>query len=160
MATVAGPSDGLLIKHLWMKVTEEECDTKVRSDSSAARSMVRRQGIGRVPHMDASLVWIQQKEKETALLRTEPNCADICAKSLARKRAMGLLYMLKMVTHGDDRIGGTNEQGIEETDEKQRPTCGIAPFDGQHGPSWRSLLQYIINKRPSISRRRRMETMM
>ena len=48
VAVVAGSSDGLLVKHLWEKIREEKCEMKVRSDSSAARSMVQRQGIGRV----------------------------------------------------------------------------------------------------------------
>ena len=56
VAVVAGSSDGLLIKLLWEKVTEERCEMKVRSDSSAARSMVQQQGIGRVRHLDASLL--------------------------------------------------------------------------------------------------------
>ena len=53
---------------------------KVRSDSSAARAMVQRQGIGRVRHLDASLLWVQQKEKDkvltTGAIPTELNCAD------------------------------------------------------------------------------------
>ena len=67
MAVVAGCSDGLLIKHLWMQMTGEGCQMRVRSDSSAARAMVQRQGIGRVRHLDASLLWVQQKEKDKVL---------------------------------------------------------------------------------------------
>ena len=36
VAVVAGCSDGLLIKHLWMQVTGEGCQMRVRSGSSAA----------------------------------------------------------------------------------------------------------------------------
>ena len=54
---------------------------KVRTDSSAARSMVQRQGIGRVRHLDASLLWVQQKESERAFsvaaIPSELNSADI-----------------------------------------------------------------------------------
>ena len=84
MAVVAGSSDGLLVKHLWEKVTEEKCEMKVRPDGSAARAMVQRQGIGRVRHLDASLLWVQQKEKEKVLsigpIPTELNCADLGTK--------------------------------------------------------------------------------
>ena len=76
---MVGCSEGLLIKHLWDQLTGKKCVMKVRSDSSAARAMVQGQGIGRVRHLDASLLWIQQKEKET------------------QNRHMALLYMLKMV---------------------------------------------------------------
>ena len=71
--------------------------------------MVQRQGIGRVRHLDASLLWIQQKEKEKILsvspIPTDLNCADIGTKNLAKKRLLGLLYMLKMVNAVYDRIG-------------------------------------------------------
>ena len=54
VAIVAGCSDGMLIRHLWMTMVGEPCDMKVRSDSSAARAMVQRQGIGRVRHLRCS----------------------------------------------------------------------------------------------------------
>ena len=63
VAMVGGCSDGLLVRHLWMEMTKDELEMKVRSDSSAARAMVQRQGIGRVRHLDAALLWIQQKRR-------------------------------------------------------------------------------------------------
>ena len=50
VAMVAGCSEGLLIKHLWQQLTGAACILKIRSDSSAARAMTQRQGIGRVGH--------------------------------------------------------------------------------------------------------------
>ena len=64
VAVAAGSSDGLLIKHLWEKITEEKCEMKVRSNSSAARPMVQRQGIGQV---------------------TAINCADLGPKALQKE---------------------------------------------------------------------------
>ena len=96
VAVVAGCSDGMLIKQLLNKMTGGSCLMKVRTDSSAARSMVQRQGIGRVRHLDASLLWVQQKESERAFsiaaVPSELNSADIGTKSLTRKRLLGLLY--------------------------------------------------------------------
>ena len=90
VSMVGGCSDGLLVRHLWMKMVVEPCEMKVRSDSSAARSMIQRQGIGRVRRMDAALLWIQQKEKDKILavspIPTELNSADIGAKGLTRSR--------------------------------------------------------------------------
>lgn len=106
-AVVAGCSDGMLMKRLLNKMTGGSCAVKVRTDSSAARSMVQRQGIGRV-HLDASLLWVQQKESERAFsvaaIPSELNCADI-AKNLTRKRLLGLLYMIKMIDVIGDRVG-------------------------------------------------------
>ena len=119
VAMVAGCSEGLLVRHLWNKLTGRSCAMKARSDSSAARSMVQRQGIGRVRQLDASLLWIQQKEKEKVLsvspTPTDLNCADIGTKNLAKKRLLGLLYTLKMVNAVYDRIGEEEYEEIERT---------------------------------------------
>ena len=119
VAIVAGCSEGLLVRHLWNKLTGRSRTMKARSDSSAARSMMQRQGIGRVRHLDASLLWIQQKEKEKVLsvspIPTDLNCADIGTKNLAKKRLLGLLYMLKMVNAVYDRIGEEEYEEIERT---------------------------------------------
>ena len=154
VAVVAGSSDGMLIKHLWEKITEEKCEMKVRSDSLAARAMVQRQGIGPVRRLDASLLWAQQKEKDKTLsigpIPTELNCVDLGAKALTKKRMLGLLYMLKVAQHGGERervswrrgVQGAralraNEEGIEEGDEKQRPSHRAVADDGNHGSSRR-----------------------
>ena len=117
VAMVAGCSEGMLIRHLWNQITGQSCKTKVRSDSSAARGMTQRQGIGRVRHLDASLLWIQQKEKEkvitVAAIPSELNSADIGAKNLAKKRLNGLLYVIHMVDAVGDRVGEQEYHEIE-----------------------------------------------
>ena len=117
VAVVAGCSDGMLIKHLLNKMTGGNCMMKVRTDSSAARSMVQRQGIGRVRHLDASLLWVQQKESESAFnvaaIPSELNCADIGAKNLTRKRLFGLLYILKMIDVVGGRVGHEEYTDLE-----------------------------------------------
>ena len=42
-------------------------DVTVRSDATAALSMSRRMGVGKVRHLDTSLLWIQQKVKDRDL---------------------------------------------------------------------------------------------
>ena len=117
VAVVAGCSDGMLIKHLLNKMTGGSCLMKVRTDSSAARSMVQRQGIGRVRHLDASLLWVQQKESERAFsiaaIPSELNSADIGTKSLTKKRLLGLLYMMKFVDAVGDRVGTEEYKDLE-----------------------------------------------
>ena len=117
VAMVAGCSEGMLIRHLWNQITGQSCKTKVRSDSSAARGMTQRQGIGRVRHLDASLLWIQQKEKEkvitVAAIPSELNSADIGTKNLAKKRLNGLLYMIHMVDAVGDRVGEQEYHELE-----------------------------------------------
>ena len=120
---VAGCSEGLLIKHLWEQLTGQPCVLKIRSDSSA-RAMSQRQGIGRVRHLDASLLWIQQKEKEKkvviAAIPTDLNCADLGTKCLSKKRHKALLWMLNMVDATGDRVGEEEfHEQIEQRNLKQ-----------------------------------------
>ena len=77
--------------------------------------MVQRQGVGRVRHLHASLLWIQQKEKvlSVALIPTDLNCADIGTKNLAKKRLLGLLFMLKVVNAMSDRVGEEEYEELE-----------------------------------------------
>ena len=102
---------------------------RVRSDSSAARAIVQRQGIGRVRHLDASLLRVQQKEKDkvltTGAIPTELNCADIGAKNLTRKRLFGLLYMLKVVNAAHDRVGEYEFRELEHEEKMKRATKKI-----------------------------------
>ena len=129
MALVAGCSEGLLARHLWNKITGGDCQMKARSDSSAARGMTQRQGIGRVRHIDASMLWIQQKEREKVLtvaaIPTDLNSADIGTKNLPKKRLKGLQYMLHMVDAVGDRVG---EQEFREIEEQHRVKQGMKKF--------------------------------
>ena len=118
VAMVAGCSEGLLIKYLWQKLAGAPCTLKIRSDSSAARAMTQRQGIGRVRHLDASLLWIQQKEKEKTVviapIPTDLNCADLGTKCLSKKRHKALLWMLNVVDAVGDRVGEEEFRELEE----------------------------------------------
>ena len=48
----------------------EDCMLVCRSDSSAARSLAGRLGIGRACHIEANLLWLQQKVAEKSLTIT------------------------------------------------------------------------------------------
>ena len=115
---VGGSSEGLLAKHLMKFLLNRDPEMKVRSDSSAARSLAQRQGIGRIRHLDASLLWLQQKEKEKVLqvapVATDVNSADIGTKVLSKSRLRGLLYLVKMCDPFDHRIGEEEYNEIEE----------------------------------------------
>ena len=80
-----------------------------RSDSSAARNLSSRLGIGRIRHIAANLLWLQQKvaAKQIAVtaVPTEINPADVGTKSLSKARLAALKYIMKMIDHIDERIG-------------------------------------------------------
>ena len=136
VAIVAGCSDGLLIRHLWTAMIGEPCDMKIRSDSSAARAMVQRQGIGRVRHLDAALLWVQQKEKDkifsVAAIGTELNCADVGTKNLTRSRLYGLLFMMKMINSLGERIGKQEFMDLEYKERMRKATKKIMKVKDMH----------------------------
>ena len=79
-----------------------ELGIRLRSDATAALGMSRRLGIGKVRHLDTSLLWIQQKVRNKDLeldkIPGGENPADLLTKHLDRAtmlkhtRALGLVY--------------------------------------------------------------------
>ena len=62
---------------------------KVRGDSTAAHGICRRKGVGRVRHLEARDLWIQDKVADGSLqiekVKSEENVADIGTKFLAKE---------------------------------------------------------------------------
>ena len=130
MALLAGCSEGMLLRHLWNQITGGNCKTKARSDSSAARGMTQRQGIGRVRHMDAAMLWIQQKERDKIIqvgpIPTDLNSADIGTKNLPNKRLRGLLYMMGVIDAVGDRVG---EEEFHEIEKEYQTKISLKKFN-------------------------------
>ena len=59
-------------------------DVTVRSDATAALSMSRRTGIGKVRHLDTSLLWIQQKVRDRDIAVEKVPGADNPADCLTK----------------------------------------------------------------------------
>eukprot|EP00913_Durusdinium_trenchii_P022383 g21027.t1 len=89
-------------------------------------------------HMDAALLWIQQKEKEKILavspIPTELNSDDISAgtKGLTRSRLFGLLYMLKMVDGAGDRVGHEEYRELEHSERMRKGTQKVLKNKNLH----------------------------
>lgn len=100
---VGGCSEGLFLKHCWNFMCGEDCMLICSSDSSAARSLA-----GRL-HIEANLLWLQQKVAEKTLtitpIPTELNPADIGAKYMSKVRLNGLKYNIRMVDYESIRVG-------------------------------------------------------
>ena len=82
-AVVKGACEGIGLKQLLqdMGVTME---VRVWVDSSAAKSMTERTGLGKVRHMDVRFLWIQEVRRrggiKVAKINGEENPADIMTK--------------------------------------------------------------------------------
>ena len=98
--------EGLFVVHIL-----EELGYKptlcVLSDSSAARAVVRRRGVGKMNHVEVKLLWLQDALREKRLtcqaVPTEYNLADFFTKGLATKRHQWLSEALGLMHEGDEQ---------------------------------------------------------
>ena len=83
-------------------------ETKIRvwGDNTASQAMARRQGVGRIRHLEAKYLWIQEKvaDKELGLHRvaTADNRSDIGTKYVGQEVMMRHLKGLKLVFVADE----------------------------------------------------------
>ena len=128
MALVAGCSEGMLVRHLWNKITGGECQMKARSDSSAARDDPKArhrqsQALRCLNVVDAAER--ARKSPDSGAIPTDLNSADIGTKNLPKKRLRGLQFMLHMVDAVGDRVG---EQEFREIEEQHQMKQGMKKF--------------------------------
>ena len=102
-------SEAILIKKVWNFLTELEVDMIARTDSSVARAIAQRAGVGRVRHLQTSCLWIQQwcarRELKVLAIPTEKNPADVGTKVLTASRLRMLCGTMGMVNGGGSLIG-------------------------------------------------------
>lgn len=120
-AIVGGCSEALFVKNVVELMTQMTAKVKARSDSSAARSMTARQGVGRVRHLDSGMMWAQKKVMNGVLgvtaIPTLLDPADIGVKGLSQFRLKALSHMLSIVDDYDVEIG---EDELKETELKSK----------------------------------------
>ena len=111
VAMVSGCSEVFFPRHVRSFMKGHTPALVCRSDSSAARGMCRRVKIGRTRHLDAVMMWLQQKCHEKVIrvtaIPTSINSADSGTKALARARMRGLMFM--GVVDDDNRELGKDE---------------------------------------------------
>ena len=117
VAMLSGFSEGLFLRHVWSFIRGHTPTLVCRSDSSAAHGMCSQVGSGRTRHLDAVMMWLQQKCHEkvirvTAIPRSI-NSADIGTKALARARMRGLMFMTGMVDDDNRELGKDEFRDIE-----------------------------------------------
>ena len=114
MAMVTGAGEMLYLKSCLEFLLNSRVLAVLRSDSVAGRGMVRRQGLGRVRHLETQYLWIQQKLAEQ-WFKMGPiagliNPGDIGTKPVAIGRLNFLLCLCGMVdVHNEFEVVGTDE---------------------------------------------------
>ena len=134
VAMVGGCSEGIFIRHCWKFLTNEGADMVCRSDSSAARALAGRIGVGRTRHIAAGLLWLQQrvnsKEVRITGIPTAVNTSDIVTKILSKARMNGLKYLIKMIDGDDEKIGKAQYDEIKLKEELKKNTIKMAKAMG------------------------------
>ena len=87
------------------------------TDSSSARQLAAKQGVGKVRHLDGKILWIQQHvlsgDVQLQQLPTVWNVSDLCTKALTQQRVKLLLHELNVC---DD--AGLTVIGLDEHDQQ------------------------------------------
>ena len=122
----SGAATGLFIKHL-LAEQGRELRLVLHTDSSAARSMVQRTGVGRVRHIQARFLWIQEEQRGGRLtvmkVAGSENPADLGTKAVTRDTLEKLLSKLPLALPDladgwGSKAGGYNSR--DSNDEKDK----------------------------------------
>ena len=114
IAAVSAAADGLYLKRMLETVLGTTVFLELRMDSSAARAMLKRQGVQKTRHISTGLLWVQDKVASNELLvkpiAGQHNPADLGTKAHSQKRLKNLLGTL----------GYQEELGGEQLQEPQQ----------------------------------------
>jgi len=106
---VTGAARGLFVRNV-LRTMGTEVKVTVGSDSSAAGGISQRLGAGRVRHLEAKDLWIQEKvrshELKVVKVGTEKNRADLLTKFLDPSRHAELIALLPLSVPGTRRSMG------------------------------------------------------
>ena len=88
--------DGRIVKHAleWLGYRVEYT---LHLDSSAAKAMINREGVGKLKHMDVRALWLQAERRDFGLrvvkVAGEHNVADLGTKAHPERRFLELRTM-------------------------------------------------------------------
>ena len=108
-AGASAASDSILLKEAIQFLTGKRCQVNLYLDSSAARGIITRQGVGRVKHLQIRTLFLQELHKQGTLsvhpVGTKENTADIGTKPLSGKRIKLLLHWLGFQDENNEPVG-------------------------------------------------------
>ena len=113
-AGASAASDSILLKEAIQFLTGKRCKVNLYLDSSAARGIITRQGVGRVKHLQIRTLFLQELHKQGTLsvhpVGTKENTADIGTKPLSGKRIKLLLHWLGFQDENNEPVGSEELQ--------------------------------------------------
>ena len=114
-ACSSGTSDGILLCRLVEWMTGFKCSVYLHCDSSAARGIIQRKGVGKVRHLSCRVLWLQSLVADgtikLACVAGASNPADIGTKRLPSSRLRSLMSMLGMFDMTTGLVEGADDPG-------------------------------------------------
>ena len=102
-------ADGIFLKRCIEFLVKATVEHYLLTDSSSARQLAQRQGIGKIKHLSAKVLWIQQQVQDKMVslcqISTVWNVSDVGTKVLSARRLKLLLHQLGMFTQDSQRVG-------------------------------------------------------
>jgi len=129
-AIASGLSEAIGIRTALEFLGSGQLSIRVRSDASAALAVTQRQGSGRIRHLSAKVMWVQQAVRQSLCkmlkISTHCNLADMGTKPLELKiflelrRALGLILEVPLPTQRSpqgiySQVGMSKEEVSNDT---------------------------------------------
>ena len=114
-ACSSGTSDALLLARLLIWMFGKRVVIHAYTDSSAAKGILQRQGVGRLRHLSCRVLWMQQLvasgELKLGSVPGNENPADIGAKRLPVSRMRSLMGVLGIFNVSNGLVEGSDDPG-------------------------------------------------
>jgi hypothetical protein len=111
----SGASDAIMLSKLLAWMTGFKVTIHLHTDSSGARGILQRQGVGRVRHLSCRILGLQQLISDGVIRlgvvagSTDP--ADIGTKRLPNGRLRSLMFLLGMYNVSSGALEGADDPG-------------------------------------------------
>ena len=111
----SGASDAIMLSRLLAWMTGFKVTIHLHTDSSGARGILQRQGVGRVRHLSCRILWLQQLISDGVIrlgvVAGSTNPADIGTKRLPNGRWRSLMFLLGMYNVSSGALEGADDPG-------------------------------------------------
>ncbi len=110
LALGTATQEGLFVKHM-LAEAGIDAPLRVRTDSSAAKAVCQRRGVGRMKHLEVRHLWLQDAYRRgdyvLDTVKSEDNVADGMTKRLAGARHRYLCDLLGLRMTDGSSVGGS-----------------------------------------------------
>ena len=114
---VSAMSDAIFVRRCIEFVLQTTIMQVHYTDSSSARQLVNRQGVGKIRHLSGKILWVQHKTQSGEVMLTQIptafNIGDIGTKCLAKRRLLALMGETGMFfVESREQVGQTEQSEL------------------------------------------------